>query len=55
VNDIEIRNMLCEDWQSVKTIYESGIATGVATFETSAPDWEKWNSGCVGAPFLVQF
>jgi len=37
--------MLPKDWQSVKTIYESGIATGVATFETSPPDWEKWNSG----------
>jgi phosphinothricin acetyltransferase len=31
--------------QSVKIIYESGIATGVATFENSPPAWEKWNSG----------
>jgi L-amino acid N-acyltransferase YncA len=37
--------MLPNYWQSVKTIYESGIETGVATFETSAPEWEKWNNG----------
>ncbi len=41
---VSIRSMLPNDWQSVKTIYESGIATGIATFETSPPNWEKWNS-----------
>ena len=45
VNKVIIRNMLPTDWQSVKIIYESGIATGVATFETSAPTWEIWNIG----------
>lgn len=29
-------------WEKVKQIYESGIATGIATFETQAPTWEKW-------------
>lgn len=42
---VKIRAMLPEDWQNVKAIYESGIATGVATFETSAPDWDMWNNG----------
>jgi len=32
-----------EHWNAVKEIYEEGIATGNATFETSAPTWEKWN------------
>jgi L-amino acid N-acyltransferase YncA len=32
------------DWQTVKTIYEEGIATGNATFQQSAPDWEEWNT-----------
>lgn len=32
-----------EHWNAVKEIYEEGIATGNATFETSAPLWEKWN------------
>ncbi len=34
-----------EHWEKVKHIYESGIATGIATFETTAPSWEKWNEG----------
>lgn len=34
-----------EHWEQVKQIYESGIATGIATFETTAPGWEKWNDG----------
>ncbi|WP_430820339.1 GNAT family N-acetyltransferase [Carboxylicivirga caseinilyticus] len=35
--------MIPEDWQQVKAIYESGIATGVATFEKSSPNWENWD------------
>jgi L-amino acid N-acyltransferase YncA len=41
---MEIRTMVPEDWQTVKSIYESGIATGIATFETTTPSWEKWNN-----------
>lgn len=33
------------DWPAVRAIYEEGIATGNATFETSAPEWEKWDAG----------
>ena len=32
------------DWDQVKSIYLDGIATGQATFETSAPDWEQWEA-----------
>ncbi|MBN2084587.1 MAG: N-acetyltransferase [Anaerolineales bacterium] len=32
------------DWPSVRAIYMEGIATGNATFETSAPEWEEWDS-----------
>jgi len=31
------------DWPRVKAIYEEGIATGHATFETRAPSWEEWD------------
>lgn len=41
---VRIKPMLPEDWEQVKKIYESGIATGIATFETAAPGWEKWNN-----------
>ena len=32
-----------EDWEFVRAIYLEGIATGNATFETSAPAWEDWD------------
>ena len=32
------------DWESVRTIYEEGIATGNATFETRVPGWDEWDS-----------
>ena len=31
------------DWSLVKAIYEEGIATGDATFESQAPEWEGWD------------
>ena len=43
MSSIIIREMEKQDWPSVKSIYESGIQTGVATFETSVPDWEQWD------------
>jgi phosphinothricin acetyltransferase len=33
-----------EDWPAVRAIYEEGIATGNATFETQVPDWEDWDA-----------
>ena len=44
MESIQLRPMLDSDWPRVKEIYESRIATGIATFEQSAPAWEKWNS-----------
>ena len=40
-----VEGMRETDWQSVRAIYEEGIATGHATFETQVPGWEKWNGG----------
>ena len=37
--------MTASDWDAVRAIYLEGIATGNATFEKSAPDWERWNAG----------
>ncbi|WP_455837067.1 N-acetyltransferase family protein [Pseudarthrobacter siccitolerans] len=31
------------DWTGVRRIYQEGIDTGHATFETFAPDWEHFN------------
>jgi L-amino acid N-acyltransferase YncA len=36
---------MCEnDWDQVCCIYLEGIGTGDATFETDAPNWERWNA-----------
>ena len=37
--------LLPEHWPTVKAIYEQGIATGDATFQTTAPSWEEWDAG----------
>ena len=37
--------MQSQDWEFVRAIYLEGIATGQATFETEAPDWERWDAG----------
>ena len=31
------------DWPAIQAIYGAGIATGNATFETEAPEWEAWD------------
>jgi len=43
--DYIVDDMKAEDWAGVRSIYLEGIATGVATFETGAPAWEKWDAG----------
>ena len=40
---MNIRPLLTVHWDQVKAIYESGIATGNATFQTSAPSLEDWD------------
>ena len=40
---MNIKNLEPNHWPVVKKIYELGIATGFATFETTAPTWETWN------------
>jgi phosphinothricin acetyltransferase len=38
-----IRGLEESDWPAVRAIFEEGIATGTATFETVAPSWEDWD------------
>jgi len=40
---MEIRKLLAIDWPQVSLIYQKGINTGNATFQTTAPAWEDWN------------
>ncbi len=41
--EIVILKMKDEDWPVIQEIYQEGIGTGNATFETEAPDWEQWD------------
>jgi L-amino acid N-acyltransferase YncA len=48
-----LRAMTPEDWPRVRAIYEEGIATGDATFETRSPSWDAWNSAHLPHPRLI--
>ncbi|MFD2164212.1 GNAT family N-acetyltransferase [Paradesertivirga mongoliensis] len=39
-----VRELTQNDWPDVKEIYLAGLATGNASFETSAPEWETWDN-----------
>ena len=41
---VSIRPLVPTDWPAIHRIYEEGIATGVATLATRAPDWLAWDS-----------
>ncbi len=50
---IEIQRLLPSHWDSVRQIYEQGIATGKATFEQSAPSWQEWDAAHLPSCRLV--
>ena len=40
---VRTRPMRPDDWPRVAEIYAEGIATGLSTFETEVPTWERWD------------
>ena len=48
-----IQALTFSHWPQVKSIYEQGIASGHATFQSSAPDWEQWDKAHLSIPRLV--
>lgn len=55
MGEITIRTLRPADWPEVRDIYEEGIATGHATFETQAPAWEEWDAKHIQAcRFVVE-
>lgn len=50
---VSIDTMTPDDWSAVCAIYLEGIATGNATFETSTPEWTKWNAAHMRSCRLV--
>ena len=50
---MHVRSMSPTDWSAVREIYEEGIATGHATFQSEAPTWEEWDAGHLRSCRLV--
>jgi L-amino acid N-acyltransferase YncA len=42
---ISIEPMTPAHWSAVRSIYSQGIATGNATFQHAAPEWNDWDDG----------
>ena len=39
-----VQDLRADDWPAVRAIYEVGIRSGNATFETEAPSREDWDA-----------
>ena len=50
---MQIEYMELRDWDAVREIYLEGIATGNATFETHAPEYDDWNAAHLESCRLV--
>jgi L-amino acid N-acyltransferase YncA len=50
---VGIRRLSSADWPAVARIYEQGLATGSATFETTVPSWDEWDAAHLREPRLV--
>lgn len=48
-----IRPFAQSDFTAVQTIYQQGIDTGQATFQTVAKDWQEWHDSYLPHPRLV--
>jgi L-amino acid N-acyltransferase YncA len=42
-SSVALRRMELSGWPAVRRIYQEGIDTGHATFESSAPDWNAFD------------
>lgn len=49
----EIKRLTKRHWPQVRAIYLEGIATGLATFETDVPSWERWSDGHLSCCRLI--
>jgi len=48
-----VRHLRSADWPEVARIFDEGIATGNATFETEVPSREAWDAGHLSEHRLV--
>ncbi|MDL2319469.1 N-acetyltransferase family protein [Eubacteriales bacterium OttesenSCG-928-A19] len=50
---ITIRTMTKEDWEAVAAIYQAGMDTNLATFQTECPSYTEWDAGHLSTCRLV--
>ena len=50
---MNIQPLSAAHWPAVRAIYEAGMATGNATFETQAPAWAAWDAAHLAHSRLV--
>jgi phosphinothricin acetyltransferase len=50
---LRVEKMLARHWREVRAVYLEGLATGDATFETEAPEWERWDASHMSCCRLV--
>ncbi|MDB5235499.1 MAG: hypothetical protein JWR44_2492 [Hymenobacter sp.] len=50
---MKLQPLTAAHWPQVRAIYEQGLATGNATFQTEAPSWEDWDKGHLAHSRLV--
>jgi len=50
---VTLREMVADDWHRVADIFDEGLATGLATFETDVPTWESWDDAHLPSCRLV--
>ena len=53
MEDYRIREMNETDWPDVCRIYQQGMDTNLATFETKCPEWNQWDASHVKSCRLV--
>jgi L-amino acid N-acyltransferase YncA len=51
--NFSVETMKPKDWAAVQSIYQEGLATGNATFETDIPEWEDWDKSHLSECRLV--
>ncbi|HEY4299456.1 MAG TPA: GNAT family N-acetyltransferase [Candidatus Didemnitutus sp.] len=52
---LRIEPLVEGDWPAARAIYLEGLATGVGSFETTAPSWEQWNAARLPHSRLAAF
>ncbi len=44
MSEFAVRTMANGDWPDVARIYQDGMDTNLATFQTVCPDWDEWDN-----------